>query len=195
MRKLTRLSTTIVGAIVCVALAGISVAQTVYRHVDKDGKVTYSDKPPKQGENASEVVIKQDQNVVPSVKTNGGSAEAGVNKKLEKAAEKRVTSREKLEADLAAARERLANAKAELEAARNPGDEDFRTIQRQVEQPPKNNPNCIKSRRPDGKEIVICPANIPTPEYLERVEKLERAVTLAEENVRSAEEALRRGTD
>jgi hypothetical protein len=54
---------------------------------------------------------------------------------------------------------------------------------------------CRTYKGQDGKEYNICPKSVLSPEYYERVEKLEEALALAERELHVAEEAYRRGVD
>lgn len=51
-------------AALALLLAGSAAAETVYRHVDADGNVSFSSKPPKTGEKAEAVEIDTNRNVI-----------------------------------------------------------------------------------------------------------------------------------
>ncbi|MBL8510218.1 MAG: DUF4124 domain-containing protein [Betaproteobacteria bacterium] len=147
----------------------LAATQELYKYVDKDGKVTYTDRPPKPGEKAERVIIDPKANVAdpykpPSEASRQKSKEtAEKNKRLDK-------QREQLTADLKAAQAALERAKNELEEGRQAVATDFETIQRKG----------------------AAPITIRKPDYEERVTKLEAAVKKAEEAVATAEDKLRK---
>lgn len=165
--------------LIAFAIAGPSVAQTttVYKHVDKDGKVTYSEKPPAKDDAKSDaksesstrkIGVDKERNVIKPLATK---AELDANKTETAKPEKRIERNAQLQAELDAANLRLEKAKAALEAGKDPKDDEWRTVG-------------VSQGRP---------ARVPTESYHERVKALEQAVKDAEAAVRQAETAVRRG--
>ena len=131
-------------------------------------------------------------------------------------AEKKRAERDKLEARVIAARERLAAAKAQLDSVA-PGDDERQVIQQRVDQVnPVPGPgssstggmfgmgamngmaprsNCTTSKNAAGNNVVMCPTAIPNEAYYDRVKQLEDAVKAAEDELAAAETAYRRGVD
>lgn len=144
-------------------------AQALYKYTDKDGKVTYSDRQPKPGEKAVQVNVDPNANIMTSSQaTRGGSPQTlqDVNNR----AKARANERETRDAKIRAAESNLEKAKKALEDARDPGP-DERTVR----------VGRGKDGKPTGTNVVL-----PTPEYKERVEKLEAAVKKAEETLEEA---------
>jgi hypothetical protein len=147
-----------------VALAAPVFAQTVYKLIGRDGKVTYSEEPPKDFDGR---VIRID------IDPNANKATLGVPKPAEapprvepgakpKEAAPQPTAAQKLEA----AQGRLDRArKALAHAQEHPGEGDIRFIG-----------NVGGGTRP-----------VPTEEYQQRLAGLERAVKEAEDEVRELE--------
>lgn len=160
-----------------VAVPAFAQTSTVYKHVDKDGKVTYSEKPPakedpkadaKPEAGARKIAVDKDRNVIKPLATK---AEVDANKVEAAKPEKRIERNAQLQAELDAANARLEKAKAALEAGKDPRDDEWRTVG-------------VSQGRP---------ARVPTEAYHERVKSLEQAVKDAEAAVRQAEIAVRRG--
>jgi hypothetical protein len=206
-------------AMLLVALPGIAVAQTLYKWIDKDGRVQYSDQPPKNF--AGPVTkIEPDEKPTPSAPApvSDGKARkvddatAGI---IEMAAKKRAV-REKLQANLDAARARLAAAQAALDNA-TPNDDERQTIQQRVDSvtpiPGPNSSstggmlgmggmngmavrsNCDVTKNASGAAVQTCRTQIPNEAYQDRVQKLRDDVKTAEDDVSAAELAYRRGVD
>jgi hypothetical protein len=175
-------------------------AQTLYRDVDKDGKVTYSDEPPGKDGKTTTLEIDKNLNVTESPKRYSDGKKSDFDERIRK----REALRDKLRADLETAQARLAAAEMALANGRDPRDEE---LQPTISNPDNNGkPNaagnitgrgglvvCSKVKNPDGSERIFCPAiSVPNEEYPKRVKELEDAVAKAEEAVRSAEQAYRR---
>jgi hypothetical protein len=167
---------------VMVVLCGLAsmdaLAQAVYKHVDKDGKVHYSDKPPTKDEGVKKLDIDSNRNVVPplvgkSSEQGGGGDKARIDRRIEK--------QDSLLADLNAAKDRLAAAKAALEEGMEIQEGDMDTVQ---------GPKKIGR---GGKVISGPPRAIPNEQYQERIKGLEEAVKSAEADLAKAETAYRRG--
>jgi hypothetical protein len=175
-------------------------AQTLYKDVDKDGKVTYSDEPRGKDGKTTTLEIDKNLNVTKSPKRYSDGKKSDFDERIRK----REAVRDKLRADLEKAQARLAAAEMALANGRDPRDEE---LQSTISNPDNNGkPNaagiitgrggrvvCSKDKNPDGSERIICPAiSVPSEEYPKRVKELEDAVASAEEEVRSAEQAYRR---
>jgi Domain of unknown function (DUF4124) len=199
---------------------GAVFAQVLYKWIDNDGRVQYSDQPPKNF-TGPVTKIEPDEKPTPSPprtsssesKASGASDQAGG--LIEMAAKKRAV-RDKLEANLVAARARLAAAKAELDGA-TPGVDERMTIQqRQDAATPMPGPgsattggmfgmggmsgtaprsNCTVANNANGTPVQTCRAFVPAEGYYDRVQKLQDAVAAAEADVSAAETAYRRGVD
>ena len=164
--------------LLALVIAGASSAQTstVYKHVDKDGKVTYSEKPPAKddpkvegkADGAKKLGVDNQRNVIKSYVPKTGSDGTGA----ARAFDKRVDRNNELRAKLEEAQRELEDAKAAFEAGRDPLDDEWQTV------------GAAAGR----------PARIPTEGYHQRVKALEQAVKNAEEKVKQAETAVRRGT-
>ncbi|MFZ3322114.1 MAG: DUF4124 domain-containing protein [Usitatibacter sp.] len=206
-----------------VAFQAPASGQVLYKWVDKDGKTQYSDQPPKNF--AGPVTrIEPDEKAAaaPPAPTSDPGAAAKAQKAnddihaiIEMAAKKRA-ERDKLEARMIAARERLAAAKAALDGA-TPGDDEHQVIQQRVDQAnPVPGPgssstggmfgmggtngiaprsNCSTSKNAAGNNVVMCPTIVPGEAYYDRVKQLEDAVKAAEDDLAAAETAYRRGVD
>jgi Domain of unknown function (DUF4124) len=159
-------------------------SSTVYKHVDKDGKITYSEKPPAKDDpkakdkpdskpdeksgGAKKIGMDNERNVIKSYSPR--SSGDGVNDA--KSFDRRVERNANLRSQLEDAQRELEEAKAALEAGRDPTDDEWRTV------------GAAQGR----------PARVPTEAYHQRVKGLEQAVKDAEEKVKRAELAVRRGT-
>ena len=137
--------------------AGMAAAQTLYKLIDKNGKVTYSESPPKDFP-GQVIRIEIDPNrntaTLPKLKESDLPSRAGNGAGAPKAV------------DAAAAREKLEAAKKALaDAQQNPRDEEVTFL----------------GNKGGGVRPVQSEA------YKARLEGLERAVKLAEEDVRRAE--------
>jgi hypothetical protein len=179
------------------ALASPACAQILYKLVDRQGRVTYSDSEPK---NFDGTVTRIDpdtaSNVMPSGKAGEGAARAGAATGI---GETRRAAREDLEGKLRAAQARVESARKALAEGSEPLPEELQSIQHRYpplksgEQPP--NPNCFAATSPSGEASLNCPTRMPLDTYYERQKKLEGDLKLAEEDLALAERAYRRGTD
>jgi Domain of unknown function (DUF4124) len=213
----------ILAAVLAFACAG-AAAQVLYKWIDSDGKVQYSDRPPKNFSGAV-TRIEPDEQPMPFVPAPG-KPRAGAKAALEHGEEAvagpdpaaaRREVRRKLEADVAAARQKLEGAKAALEASSSPQDDERQVIQQKVD---RANPapgggsastggmqgsggmlggaarsNCRTARSSDGKVVTTCATSVPNDAYYDRIKGLEDAVKAAEEELAVAEQAYRRGVD
>lgn len=203
------------------AMQSIVMAQVLYKWTDKDGRVQYSDTPPKNFQGPV-TRIEPDTPPTPTPALSGaGAAEAGKGNDgtralIDMAAKKRA-ARDKLEANLVAARARLASAKAALDNA-TPGNDERQVIQQKFDQVnPIPGPgssstggmlgmgaslgatkrsNCTTSTNsPNNAPVTVCPTVLPNGAYYDRVKQLQDAVSSAEDDVAAAEQAYRRGVD
>lgn len=206
----------------CIACFFVSAAgaQVLYKWMDADGKIHYSDAMPKNPAGPVtriEPDEKPDNTWKPPVpKTSAAPADIETAKPRDQAGQRRA-KREQLEARVTAAREKLAAAKAALEAGQDPQDDERQVIQQRKD---TNNPapgpgsfsnggmlgmgamhggaprsNCSAAKDASGNVITMCPTSIPTDAYYERIQKLEADVKAAEEELDAAQEAYRRGVD
>ena len=161
---------------VALTATGPGYAQALWKYTDKDGKVTYSDKAPKKGENAQVVTSDPAANVIEAPK----NTREGVPQKLQdvktRAAE-REKLRDQLRDALEAAKNRLVAAKTALEEGR---------------EPLPNEAQIVVGRTPTGAPTGANLA-IRKPEYYARITALEEAVKQAEANLEIAEQNYRRG--
>lgn len=160
-RKLGGLIVTMVAA--AALLAGVpAAAQTVYKLIDKNGKVTYAQEPPKYFDGQ---VIRID--IDPNAnKATLGTQGADPGQEASRAKAKKEAEQARVEGHaekLKAAQDRLDKARQALADARdNPGDDDFRRVG-----------NVGGGAR-----------RVPTEQYQERLAGLERKVKEAEDEVK-----------
>lgn len=148
------------------AVASAAEAQALYKYVDANGKVTYSDRQPKPGEKATRVNADPTVNVIsvsPAVSSRAGEG-AGAR------AKERAAERDKLQEEVSRAEKEVENAKKALEDGREPREGERRIIVRK-----------------EGGNTVL-----PTDAYRARIESLEAAVKAAEDKLESAREAARK---
>ena len=151
----------------CTLLALPAVAQTVYKLIDKNGKVTYSETPPK---NFDGKVIRMDVDpnantaVLPKPNAPAVSTTAGEGASKSSEALRRSPAKDREEDKIERARARVEDAKQRLQDLKdNPADSDI-----------------VRMGKAGG---GTRPA--PTDDYLQRLER-------AEANVKAAEEELAR---
>ncbi len=174
-------------------------AQVLYKLIDREGRVTYTDKEPK-GFDGKVVRIEPPDtasNVVPgarppeAVKAPPAGAEG--------MAEGRRRTRDELEKKLRAAQDRAEAARKAMADDSEPRPDEMQVVQRRYpplasgQSPPR--PNCFPSVDPNGAASLICPQQVPQEGYYERRRKLEEDLRAAEEELAAAERAYRRGTD
>ena len=197
-------------AVVVAALAwlaaGPAVAQILYKWVDAEGRVQYSDKPPKgfKGE-VTRIETETDKATLPAAPppaappVPAASAPAQEKAKAESIGAKRRATRELLGARLKEARAKVEAVKKAMEESESPEAEERQTIQQRAAgggmhgMAPRS--NCRAEVGKDGKKGVMCPTSLPTTEYYDRVARQEAALRKAEEELAAAEEAWRRGVD
>ena len=202
-----------------------AAAQVLYKWIDAQGKVQYSDQPPKDFK--GEVTrIEPDTPatpapVVPRAPAKAQSPQPAQEGIVEMAARKRET-RDALRANVERARAKVEEAKKALQEAQDlPRDDERQIIQQRVSGKgntgtPQNVPNadttqarvtgggmhgmaaranCRDARSADGKVSTICPSSVLRPEYFERIAKLEEALKAAEAELERAQEIYRRNVD
>lgn len=151
-------------------------AQVLYKYVDANGKVTYSDKAPKPGEKAERITADTTTNIINSpvgaragaAGLAGGGKETSVDAALRIKA--RAAERDKLKMTVDATQANLESAKKALEDGQEPREGEQRIIVRE-----RNN------------------SILRTDAYRERIERLEAAVKSAEEQLELAQTNYRRG--
>ncbi len=154
-------------------VASMAGGETLYRYTDKDGKVTYSDKAPKNGEKAEAVQVEKGDKIGNTVKLDTKDSK-GVQQQfsdIKARGDARVAGRDKLQREVDEAVERLERAKKALETGRDPKSGEGRIVVRK------------------GGNAVI-----RTEEYYARIATLELAVKKAEEAVSSAKERYNRNS-
>lgn len=194
-----------------VAACGLAAhAQVLYKWTDENGRVQYSDKPPKNFKGLVEKLEPPppaQPAAVPAAPppTAPSTAPAAAPKAPAAPAEpvsiaaQRKATRERLQAGIDAAQARLDAAKKAL-AEVQPGEDERQVIQQFPANTPGSLPaskrsNCTTVAGANGKPAVRCAALIPNPAYYERVQSLEEEVRLAEQALAEAEGAYRRGVD
>jgi len=186
-------------------LAPAAHAQVLYKWVDSEGRVQYSDHPPKD---AQVPVTRIEPDAAPTVapvsKSPPPVAESAkaIAPPTQDVVAKRRANRAALEGRLELARAALEAARRSLADASSP-----EPTEQQVFQQPQNagaggmhglsqsRSNCRPAIDKNGKAGVMCAAVMPNEAYFERVAKLEEAVRKAEEELADAESAWRRGVD
>jgi hypothetical protein len=191
------------------SLFALAAHADVYTWTDANGRVQYSDQPPK---NFSGVVKRVEMDEKPSVpaalpqaKVKKEEPAAAAPPAAKDMATRRRDERERLGDQLAAAREKLAEARKALAQNQEPEAEERQIVLRPGAAPgalpmpgiisPATRSNCREQVSNDGKKSIFCPVSMPNDAYFERIAKLEAAVKSAEEEVTTAERAYRRGVD
>ncbi len=153
--------------VLLLALAAVNAgAQVLYKYVDANGKVTYSDKAPKAGEKAERMLADTTTNVISSPALRGGViVKAGGNVSV------RVAERDKLKALVDAAEMELERAKKALEDG----------------QTPQEGEQLIVVKKNAGNAVLR------TEGYRERIASLESAVKAAEDKLAQAQSNNQRG--
>ena len=176
LKKFTAMPSTLflLMALLCMATLQVD-AQTLYKVVDKDGKVTYTDKPPKEPDKKTTVKeVKVDLNANLTKLNNKDSS--GREQKfadIKARGDARIATREKLQANVESAEQALDKAKKSLEMGRAPLEGEGRIIVGK-----------------GGNSVQR------TPEYDKRIEGLEAAVKKAEAALKDAsEKRLREGPE
>ncbi len=157
------------GALVLIAAFGPHVAaQTLYKYVDQDGKVSYSDRAPKPGEKAEAVKTDTQTNIVAAPKNTVSGVKQNI-KDVNARGKQLEVKRENLQKEVDAARERVVDAKKALEDG--------------------------QEASPEERQIVVRGNHngfILKESYRERIAGLEAKVKIAEENLEIIEQKYRR---
>jgi hypothetical protein len=189
--------------LVLAGFATSSDGQAMYKWTDAQGRVQYSDRPPKdfKGE-VTRIEADAQPPAAPAWAPRSPPAAAQENKQVEKAPgdlnSRRRALREKLAADVTRARDRLEAAKKALDEAEGPQVGERQVVQQRFArgtQPKTPRSNCREVIASDGKKQLMCPALVPGEGYYDRVRQLEEAVARAEEDLARAERAYRQGVD
>ena len=156
-----KIATTATVAALVLLLAPEAFAQTMYKLVDKDGKVTYSNEPPKNFQGTvTKIEVDPKANRMVAPKGRDGQT---IGEELQ---EKRESARASEQSKVAAARAKLESARKAYEQARdNPGEADVRRV----------------GTVSGGSRPVF------SDEYQAKLDQLEAAVRQAEEELRRAE--------
>ena len=159
----------------CIACFAVSVgAQELWKYTDKNGKVTYSDKAPMNGEKAERVNADTTGTVIPVTKNVlDGRPQSGAT--VNSRASAREALRDGYRKSVDTAREELDKAKNALESGREPTQEERRIVVGRG-----------KDGQPTGANAVV-----RKPEFDERIAGLEAAIKKAEEKVEVAEKDFR----
>lgn len=194
-----------VAATLVLAVAFAAGAQTLYRWVDAEGKVHYGDRPPKgfKGE-LRRIETDVEKTTLPPDAGPAAPATAPATKPArgptaEEIAAKRRATRTQLEVRLAKARGNVEAAKKALAESESPQDDERQVIQQRQAKggmhgmSPRS--NCRVEVGKDGRKTQMCPTSVPTPEYHDRIARLEADLKKAEEELAEAEQAWRRGVD
>lgn len=136
-------------------------AQTIYKQVDKDGKVTYTDKAPSKEQAAQKVDIDTERNVAKPLGSKPVQAKELADKQLKRRADTDAALEKKIEQ----ARAKLDLAKDELAKGKEPQEEDWMTVGAQSGTPFRH----------------------LNEAYFDRVKQLEAAVKQAEEELDNAQ--------
>ena len=137
-------------------------AQELWKYTDSSGKVTYSDKAPKEGEKAVRVITDTTGTVVPAAK-NAYEGQLQGSAAISARAAQREATRDSYRKNVNAAREELDAAKKALEDGREAKEDERQVVVGRN-----------KSGQPTGANAVI-----RKPEYDERIAELEAAIRKA----------------
>ena len=180
-------------ALACVAVE----ARTLYKLVGRDGRVTYSDAVP-EGWQGQVTAIETDPAPAPPLPKSVDPVPAKA--KDADTSQKRRKARTELEANLRAAQARADTARKARADAEAPRPEDMQVVQRRYpplqrgQNPPRA--NCFNAVDPaNGVLSMVCPVQVPGEKHYDRLKRLDEDVANAEESLRDAERAYRRGTD
>jgi len=191
--------------LVFVATSSMAGAVTLYKLVDRDGKVSYVQEVPAsfQGKSVTVEIDTAVNSVAPNITPKPPqkaekAAKPGEPKPMDYLAKRRAT-RDALELRLKTARDRLDAAKKAL-AGLQMGEDEFQVVMRPVTASapgggaPRNKLGCQSVVR-NGRAVHACGAVAPNEKFVQRANALEEAVKTAEAEVEEAEIAWRRGVD
>jgi len=193
------LALAVMGAVLALAAS----AQVLYRWVDAEGKTHYGDKPPKgfKGE-VTRIDTEVEKSTLPASKPALAPAADAAKRPAtvpDDIGAKRRATRERLDARLARARDNVAAAKKALSDSESPQDDERQVVQQRQSTGGMHGmtgrSNCRIEIGKDGRKTQMCPTSIPTPEYHDRIARLEADLKKAEQELADAEQARRRGVD
>ncbi len=179
-------------------------AKTLYKLVDKSGRVSYVDQVPR---NFDGEVTKLDGVPAPASgrERSAPAPSAAPSSLVEEPKEsppdinkQRRETRERLQLALDRARASLAAARKARDEGTEPLDGEYQVIQQRFDasnNKPGPRPNCRKQADGSGREAWICATQVPGESYRDRQKALDDAVVAAEAEVEAAERAYRRGVD
>jgi len=200
----SRIASALVGAIALAALAApeaILSQQVLFKWTDAEGKIQYSDRPPKDFKGPVtriEPMYEKESPILPKPVAAPPEARKESVEPVTDLAAKRRAIRKQLEARLTQARDNLEAAKKALTEAAPELDE-RQVIQQRAASGGMHGmtgrSNCRQEVGGDGRKVLMCPTMVAGPTYFDRVAKLEQALARAEEELSAAELAWRRGVD
>jgi len=190
-------------------LAASANATTLYTWIDAQGRTQYSDRPPKdfKGE------VRRIETEAPPPPQSMSEPHAPVAPAAPAAkadvaprgiAGQRRATREKLETEVNAAREKVEEARRALAEGQDATVDDRQLLHRPmapapgkpgVQVPTALRSNCRVTETPNGGKTTACPVSVPTEAYYARVHELEEALAHAEADLEAAQLAYRRGVD
>lgn len=166
--------------------------------MDENGRVIVSDKQPK-GVKFERIEYDPNANILDSPKRSSERKLAPADS-VDARISERIRLRDRLQAQLSAARDRLAAAREALANNHDPKEDEWQPTVTHPDNGGKPNSKGVITGRNgrvvcnrDGSGRVVCPAvPVPSAAYRERLEALQQAVQAAEEAVRIAEVNYRR---
>jgi hypothetical protein len=190
-------------ALACVSWA--AEAQVLYKWIDADGKVQYSDTPPKNPKGPVTRIEPDVAPTPPAAPPAPARAPAPAATKAEPPepdlASQRRSKRAALEARLKQAQAKVDAARKALAQAAGPEPDERQVFQQEMKAGQGGmhglsaaRSNCRKVVK-EGKQVTVCPAVFATDAYYERLAKLEIALREAEDELAEAEAAWRHGVD
>ena len=173
-------------------------SQTLYKLVDRTGRVSYVDRVPKgfDGE-VTPITLDPETNAASPIRIAPPA-------RAEDAKDRNTTRREaraKFTLALDRAQAKVAAARKALADGVDPREDEYQTIQQKFDASnakadaagPRS--NCRRFTSDDGRSTWICPTIVPGERYRDRQKALEEALRDAEAELAEAETAYRRGTD
>lgn len=197
-------------ALLFVAMAAMAQApapptQTLYKLVDKDGKVTYVDKVPR-GFTGEVTPITMDTAATanapppaaPPARAVPPAAVGEAAGPTDSLSRKRAL-RDRLQANIDRARLKLDAARKALAGGEEPKEDEYQVIQQRFDikrgetQGPRS--NCAKDSSHVGKTVWRCATIVPGEAYYDRQKALEEAVRRAEAELEAAQREYQRNVD
>jgi hypothetical protein len=179
-----------------VAATGAS-PPVLYKLIAKDGRITYSDRAPKNFE-GQVIRLEPDteSNLVPSNRPPAPAAPAASGTSF---GADRKANREALQKALRAAQDKVEAARQAKAEGTEPGPDEMQVVQRRYaplkagQDPPRS--NCRNATDSTGKPYLLCAAQVPGDAFYERQKALDQALESALAELAEAERAYRRGAD